>query len=547
MTIRQKISCRLIWAAIILGLCAGISAGVTMAAAGTASPVVVASYNVENLFDLKADSTEYPGYIPGGAAGWDQDMLDAKLSNLARVIHDLEADILALQEIESRRALKRLNQRLEKPYPHSAIADQKPTTVKCALLSRYPVKAVDEIAVPKESARNILKVRIDIAGHDLIVFVNHWKSKSGPESERLPYARALADAIKALDPAADFVVAGDLNANYNEFQTFKKNPELNDTGGITGINHILNTIRNNHLVTERQLNRQPGDDFYLYNLWLELIPERRWSTQFFHQKNSPDHIIVSPGLYDGQGVSYIDNSFDKFDPGCLFHGSRIKRWQREDRGRGRHLGQGFSDHLPVFAWFAPQPFKYRRGAPYPEKTVPIDALYNSKTGRVNYHLRRCAVIYKHQSYTVVKQPDDRAILIYGAGDKLEPGRMYHLTVQRLKRYHGMLEITELTAVEPVEKQIDPEKLLLAPDDRSLADPGLINEVVHRLEGVYRNGWLHYGSQRKIRLYARDKALLPESGSRVILNNIRIGFHDHPELVLEQAGQLELVKGANNGQ
>ncbi len=547
MTIRQKISRRLIRAAIILGLCAAISAGATMAAAGTASRVVVASYNVENLFDLKADSTEYPGYIPGGAAGWDQDMLDAKLSNLARVIHDLDADILALQEIESRRALRRLNQRLEKPYPHAVIADQKPTTVKCALLSRYPVRAADEITVPKESGRNILKARIDIAGHDLIIFVNHWKSKSGPESERLPYARALSDAIETLDPAADFVVVGDLNADYNEFQTFQKNPELNDTGGITGINHILNTVENNRLVTERQLNRQTSDGISLYNLWLELVSERRWSTQFFHQKNSPDHIIVSPGLYDAQGISYIDNSFDKFDPGYLFHGARIKRWQREDRGRGRHLGQGFSDHLPVFAWFAQKPFKYLRDAPYPEKTVPIDALYTSKTGRVNYHLRRCAVIYKYQSFAVVKQPDSRAILIYGAGDKLEPGRIYHLTVQRLKRYHGMLEITELSAVESAEKQIDPEKLLLSPDDGSLADPGLVNEVVHRLQGVYQNGWLHYGNQRKIRLYAKDKALLPESGSRVILNNIRIGFHDHPELVLEQAGQLDLIKEAHNGQ
>lgn len=546
-TIQRKISRRLIRRAIIIALCAGVCAGAGMAHGRALSRVVVASYNVENLFDLKKDSGEYAGYIPGGAAGWDQDMLNAKLSNLARVIQDLDADVLALQEIESRRALKRLNQHLEKPYPHSAIADHKPTTVKCALLSRYPIKAAAEIAVPGTSARNILKVRIDIAGDELIVFVNHWKSKSGPESERLPYARSLADAIDALDLTTDFVVLGDLNANYNEFQTFEGDPKLNDTSGITGINHILNTVRNNRLVSERQLNRQTGDKLRLYNLWLELIPERRWSTQFFRQKNSHDHLIVSPGLYDDQGVSYIDNSFDKFDPGYLFSGGRIKRWQREDQGRGRHLGQGFSDHLPVFAWFAPQPFKYRRDVPYPEKTVPIDALYESKTGRVNYHLRRCAVIYKHKRYTVVKQPAGRAILVYGAGDKLARGHMYHLTVQRLKRYYGMLEITELSAVETTEKRIDVEKMLLAADDRSLGDPGLINEVVRRLQGVYQNGWLHYGDQRKIRLYARDKALLPESGSRVIVNNIRIGFHDHPELVLEQAEQLELLKEANNGQ
>jgi len=547
MTIRQKISRCLIGAAIcMLGMCAGLCGGVDTADAGTPPRVTVASYNVENLFDLKKDSTEYPGYIPGGAAGWDQRILDKKLSHLTRVIHDLDADILALQEIESRRALNFLNQRLKPPYPYAAIADHKPTTVKCALLSRFPIKSAAEIAVPRKSARNILKAEIEIEGHGLILFVNHWKSKSGPESERLPYARALADAIEDLSQDADFVVIGDLNANYNEFQTFQDDPELNDTGGVTGINHILNTIRSNRLVNERLLNRKAESEIYLYNLWLELSPDRRWSTRFFHQENSPDHIIVSPGIYDDKGVSYIDNSFDKFDPGYLFDGGRIKRWQREDQGRGRHLGHGFSDHLPVFAWFAPQPFSYRHDVPYPEKTVSIGALYQSKTGRVNYHVRRCAVIYKHQKYTVVKQKNDRAILIYGAGDQLTRGRMYHLTVNKLKRYYGMLEITELSDIEPVEEAIDTKKLLISPGDRLLADPVLVNEVIQKLQGVYQNGWLHYGDQRKIRLYAKDKALLPESGSRIILRNIRIGFHDHPELVLEQANQIELVKEGSNG-
>ena len=546
MIIRQIICGRLIGPMLMLGICAGLCGGVDTADAGVSPRVVVASYNVENLFDLKRSSTEYPGYIPGGAAGWDQGMLDKKLSHVARVIHDLDADILALQEIESRRALRLLNQRLKTPYPYAAIADHKATTVKCALLTRHPVKEASEIRVSGESARNILKAEIEIAGHALIVFVNHWKAKSGPESARLPYARALAAAIEDLAKDADFVVTGDLNANYNEFQTFQDDPELNDTDGITGINHILNTVQGNRLVGERRLNQKAQNGIYLYNLWLELSPDRRWSTRFFHQENSPDHIIVSPGLYDNQGISYIDNSFDKFDPGYLFEGGRIKRWQRENQGRGRHLGRGFSDHLPVFAWFAPQPFSYRHDAPYPEETVSIAALYDSKTGRVNYHVRRCAVIYKHQKYTVVKQKNGRAILLYGTGDELAQGRMYHLTVNKLKRYYGMLEITELSDIKPVEEKIDTAEFLISPGARLLSDPALVNEVIQKLQGVYQNGWLHYGDQRKIRLYAKDKALLPESGSRIMLRSVRVGFHEHPELVLEQAKQIKCVREGSNG-
>ena len=509
---------------------------------GIRSPVSLASYNVENLFDLKKDLTEYPGYVPGGGAGWNPEMLNIKLSHIGRVINDLDADILALQEVESRRALNLLNQRLETPYPHKTIADKNPTTVKCALMSRFPIKSATEIPVPGKSARNILKAEIEVAGHPLIVFVNHWKSKSGPESKRLPYARALAGEIEKLGEDADFVIVGDLNANYNEFKTFRNSSDLNDTHGITGINHILNTVRKDRLVTERILHNQPQNNgIYLYNLWLEVDAERRWSVRFFRQKNSPDHIIVSPGLYDDKGISYVDNSFDKYDPGYLFKSGRIRRWQRADKGRGRHLGEGFSDHLPVFAWFAPRPFTYRPDAPYPEKTVPAAALYESKTGRVNYHLRQCAVIYQHQKFTIIKQRDGRSILIYGAGEELERGRMYHLTVKYLKRYYGMLEITRLSDVQPIGEAEELTVFFIEPGDRSLDAPELVNEVVGEIRGIYRDGWLYYGNNRKISLYAKNRDLLPENGARIMLRNIRIGFHHHPELVLERANQLKLVE------
>ena len=513
-----------------------------VAVSGDPSKVVLASYNVENLFDLKTDFTEYPGYIPDGGDGWNSEMLNVKLDHLARVLNHLDADILALQEIESKQALSLMNQRLESPYAYTVIADSKPTAVKCALMSRLPIKSATEIAIPGKAARNILKVEIELGDSTFLVFINHWKAKTGPESQRLPYARALADAVGKLDRETDFVIVGDLNANYDEFKTFQDYPELNDTGGVTGINHLLNTIYRERLVTERILANQPESNVYLYNLWLELRPERRWSAQFFKQKNSPDHIIVSPGLYDSKGVSYVDNSFDKFDPGYLFQGARINRWQRAKRGRGRHLGAGFSDHLPVFAWFAPRPFSYRPDAPYPQKTVPIAALYESKAGRVNCHLRHCTVIYQHHKFTILKQRGGRAILVYGAGDNLVRGRIYHLTVKYLARYYGMLEITEFSDVDPVGEADDLMPFFIEPADGPLSDPALVNEVVGQVRGDYRDGWLHYGSNRKIRLFARDKSLLPETGSSIRLRNIRIGFHHHPELVLEKAEQLEVFKG-----
>jgi ribosome-associated toxin RatA of RatAB toxin-antitoxin module len=51
----------------------------------------VVSYNVENLFDLNKDGTEYTEYIPNTGYGWTKNILDIKVANIAEVIKDLGA------------------------------------------------------------------------------------------------------------------------------------------------------------------------------------------------------------------------------------------------------------------------------------------------------------------------------------------------------------------------------------------------------------------------------------------------------------------------
>jgi len=321
--------------------------------------IKIASYNVENLFDLARGQTEYAEYIPKSPYGWNKKNFDIKLKNIAKLIKDLNPDIIGLQEIESERALIALQHRLSNfnvNYPYRAIANSKPTTVKCALLSKFPIISKQEIKIRSKSARNILKVEIKINKRHLIIFVNHWKSKHGPESQRIAYAKALKKDINELKKTTDFIILGDFNSNYNEYNTFIYNSKLNNTSGITGINHILKTIKDQKLVTENELIRNINSA-YLYNLWLELDPSKRWSSTFFKEKNTPDSIILSPGLYDHKGLSYIDNSFDRFSPDYLFKENKIYRWQRSEKGRGRHLGLGYSDHLPIFACFSTKPFQ----------------------------------------------------------------------------------------------------------------------------------------------------------------------------------------------
>ncbi|MFW6052435.1 MAG: endonuclease/exonuclease/phosphatase family protein [Desulfosalsimonas sp.] len=504
-------------------------------------PFMVASWNVENLFDLSCDGNEYPGYIPGAKYGWNENMLDVKLDNLSRVIADLSPDILGLQEVESAKALSLLKNRLKsrnENFSFAVIADEDSANVKCALLSKYPIITKDKITVSGE-ARGILRADLDILGHRLVVFVNHWKSKSGPESRRIVYAQALARAVGDLPDGTDYILLGDFNSNYNEFRTIRDRPSLNDTNGKTGINRVLKTVSNGGFVDEADLAGNPGKGLH-YNLWLELEKQRRWSSIFFGTPCSPDAFLLPAALYDGKGISYVDNSFDRFDPGYIFEGDRMMRWQRAEKGKGRHLGEGYSDHLPVYACFEAAPFKFNEVpviCSIEEKNAAVANLYESKTGPVDLKLGDCAVIYRHGDNAVIKQKNGRAVYVYEAAEDLEKGVVYDIEVSRLKRYYGNLEITGIRSADKTGMIKDLKGFYIKDPDADLSDPVLENEVIGEYCGIYEDGRFYYGNGKNIRLYFRDKELAPGKGSRMCIRHARIGYHRSPELVIEKPEQI----------
>jgi predicted extracellular nuclease len=235
--------------------------------------------------------------------------------------------------------------------------------VKVAVLSKVPFKYSKEIDAPKRSrVRNSLEVGFDIKGkdnkkHELILIVNHWKSKgmNGFESKRIKSAKILKERIDELPDNSAFILTGDFNSNYDEHLTFQKNKYLNDTDGITGINHILKTVEgstanNNRFVKHYRLTNQK-DNEYLYNLWLELPEDDRWSHKFGRKKGTLDNMIISKGLMDKSGIEYKIGSYQVFrDGGTVDRKGRIYRW-KTDKKTKQHLGEGYSDHLLIYADF----------------------------------------------------------------------------------------------------------------------------------------------------------------------------------------------------
>lgn len=325
--------------------------------------VTVSFYNVENLFDLNFDGLEYPEYKPG-TSNWDQEIQRKKVENTASVISAIDADVVALCEVENGNALKQLKNALSrrgKNYPFMVIGEGPEKTITCtAILSKYRLVKYELIPVDlggKAKTRCILEADLQIGKSSLKLFVNHWPSKSYPESFRIKAGETLRSRLLNLQEGTDYVLLGDFNCDYDEYLKLKVFGH-DDADGRTSINHVLNTVRDgNHFVRERDFTG--GIPGMHYDLWLELPETERMSYVFRGNNQTPDHIILPASLYDSRGFSYIDNSFRVFTwEGQLIRNGKPFRWQtRWKKKRKMHTGEGYSDHLPVCASFVNKPFQ----------------------------------------------------------------------------------------------------------------------------------------------------------------------------------------------
>jgi predicted extracellular nuclease len=307
--------------------------------------VKIATYNVENLFDLKKSGYEYTEYIPYSKSQWNNKNYKIKLNNIANVIKDIDADIIALQEIESLKALKDLRIAIKQKglyYRYFKIANAKNTTVKVALLSRYPFSSREIRVSSSYKYRNILEAKLNINDEDIYILVNHWKSKHGPESMRIESAKAIMKRVKKIGFDKNIVLLGDFNSHYEEYKTFKRKRKLNNTNGKTGINHILKTI--NYKDKAKYTDVKKGE---FYNLWYDTDKQNRYSYKYRGKKEALDNILVSRAALK----HYVDNSIHSFKAPYLINKRYIYRWQMTRKKPRVHKGKGYSDHLAVVAKF----------------------------------------------------------------------------------------------------------------------------------------------------------------------------------------------------
>ena len=393
----------------------------------SATNLTIASYNVENLFDMHYDKTEYKEYTPH-KYNWTKKILSIKLKNISEVICELDADIIGLQEIENKNALTLLQKSLKKygcSYRYSAITSKKRTAIQVALLSKIPIESHKEIVVKRVvgGVRNILEVKVKIEGTPLYLFVNHWNSKRSPESKRILSARALKKRLLKLPKESQYILLGDFNSNYNEYKMVKR----------TGINNLLNSMS----FRESSMQNQ-RESFKHYNLWLELPPYKRWSHNFYGNRQGLDAILLPPTLFNGRGVNYLDNSFGVFKRAYLFtKEGYVNRWQFKKR----HLGKGYSDHFPIFATFTTKPYVFKNRDAKMEGCSILDLTKHSVT--LPCHLKEVRVISVKKRAVVVEDKSAKMV-VYGVGGDIKRDKYYSMDVYETKIYKGELEIIDFT-------------------------------------------------------------------------------------------------------
>ncbi len=157
-----------------------------------AEELTVAFWNVENLFD------EYRNALTKDEELLRSDQVALKLKNDARVINHLDADIIALAEVENLDLVRRLADGYlsQRGYKHLALIEGKDTRgIDVAILSRHPFLAT-VVDIPRFS-RDILAARFSIKGQPFYVVVNHWKSRlQGGEEVRVRSAKVAADYVR---------------------------------------------------------------------------------------------------------------------------------------------------------------------------------------------------------------------------------------------------------------------------------------------------------------------------------------------------------------
>ncbi len=317
---------------------------------GDEDEIIVATYNVEALFDCQKDhEKEDHDYLPHGFYAWNEEKLARKIDNLGKVLRTINGgrgpDILALNEVENRGIVLRLRDDALGDLGYETVVHLDTDCVyglDNAILSRFALVGEPRLhSVSVRRARGILEATFDVHGVPLTLFVNHWPAGAGrPAGQRLDVARQLRELVERRlhdAPGVEIMVLGDFNATTDE-----------EAFGKRG----LRTTRDPSCLVG------PDRTATVFDTRAEDAPSSG-ATHFTRpypytgdtgEWNALDHIFVSAGLLDNEGLTWVVGSTQvvRADFMLAEDGTPRTFFERGIKPRNQDLERvGFSDHLPV--------------------------------------------------------------------------------------------------------------------------------------------------------------------------------------------------------
>jgi endonuclease/exonuclease/phosphatase family metal-dependent hydrolase len=199
--------------------------------------VRVGTFNAENLFGRynfrkNFEPTGGDGFSINDLAFDIYDEVEKQIT--AKAIRTLDADVLALQEVESLPVLDAFNSRYlaGMKYDHRIVVDSHdPRNIDVAVLSRHPITSVMSHRNERNAAktaflfsRDCLEVTLQVGKRELLLYVNHLKSMVGGRSQTMARRKEQAQRVaaivterwKARKYDGNFIVLGDFNDYIDE-------------------------------------------------------------------------------------------------------------------------------------------------------------------------------------------------------------------------------------------------------------------------------------------------------------------------------------------
>ncbi|MDR1216316.1 MAG: endonuclease/exonuclease/phosphatase family protein [Treponema sp.] len=309
--------------------------------------LAIVLWNVQAVFDGKADGIEYKEYTNG----WTQEKYLARLNMIGEALDSIGTtpEVLALVEVENADILEDLSKGalVKHGYHWTFFGNNAGAALGVGVLSKLPFTKTQIHSAHENGLtmpRPVLEAHVTAEGRAIVLFLCHWKSKLGGDAETEPSrrlsARVIARRIREIHaeaPDTPVIVMGDLNENHDEFfrqdnvyvtALMPDHPAAAEAA--LGLTDFL-------VISE---NKPPTSAYFsclaLYSPWAEI---EGGSYNYKGKWETIDHFLLNSPLFDEKDWDFDSCEVIRQAPFLNKHGTPAYY--------NPNTGDGLSDHLPL--------------------------------------------------------------------------------------------------------------------------------------------------------------------------------------------------------